>query len=105
MSQEEGDDLSGDWAEVAVAADAGDPLERGGERDDVCCVGIEGGAGGDAGSWVVRWGTCARGIEEGVEAAGFGGGGESSSVGEHVLCGGDDGVGAWGGEFDPVGEV
>ncbi len=45
------------------------------------------------------------GSKERVEAASFGGGGEGSGVGEHVLRGGDDGVGARGSDFDPVGEV
>lgn len=51
------------------------------------------------------WSSCARRVEERVEAAGFGGGGESSGVREHVLRGGDDGVGAGGGNFNPVGKV
>ena len=49
VGEEEGDDLRGDGAEVAVAADAGDPLESGGGGDGVGGVGVEGGAGGDAG--------------------------------------------------------
>ena len=95
----------GDGAEVAVAADAGDPLEGGGGGDGVGGVGVEGGAGGDAGSWVARL-ECRRWRDRRERrSGGLRGGGEGSGVGEHVLCGGDDGVGARGGDFDPVGKV
>ena len=97
--------MSGDGAEVAVAADTGDPLEIGSAGDRVGGVGVERGAGGNARGWVVGWCACAGRVEEGVEAAGFGGGGEGSGVGEHILRGGDDGVGAGGGDFDPVREI
>jgi hypothetical protein len=105
MGEKEGDDLAGDGAEVAVAADAGDPLQCGGGGDGVGGVGVECRTGRDAGGWVAGWCSGRCGIEEGVEATGFCGSGKSSGVGEHVLGGGDDGVGAGGGEFDPVGEV
>src|SRR5271154_1402964 len=105
MREEEGDDLPSDGPEIAVAANAGDPLECGGGWDGVGCVGVEGWGGRDAGCWVVGWCACGCGVEDGVEAAGFGRGGKGSGVGEHVLCCGDDGVGAWSGDFDPVGEV
>ncbi len=87
--------MTGDGAEVAVATDAGDPLERGCSGDGVGGVGIEGWTGGDAGWRIVCRGSGARGIKEGVEAAGFGGRGEGSGEGEHVLRSGDDGVGTW----------
>src|SRR5881227_1439644 len=55
--------------------------------------------------WVAGWRSGGCGIEEGVEAAGFRGRSEGSGKGKHVLRGGDDGVRARGGDFNPVGKV
>src|SRR5437868_12403860 len=101
MGEEERDNLSGDGAEVAVPANAGDPLKWRRRRDGVRRIGVEGRADRNAGGWVASWHAGGCRIEECVEAAGFGGRGEGSGIGKHVLRGGDDGVGARGGDFDP----
>src|SRR6516225_3219632 len=105
MRQEELDDLGLQGAEVAVTAYSGDPLQGCGGWDGVGGVWVEGGSCGSTRLRCSRGGACAGGIEEGVEAARFGNGGAGSGVGEHVGGGGDDGVEAWGGEFDPIWKV